>query len=81
MPFSIVLNQINANNISENATISTGQNNQADWSWQGKNNIAAGLNVGLIFITNNVNIISDNDVIDTPVSNPEINNPQPNIQY
>ncbi|MFZ0370208.1 MAG: hypothetical protein WAM07_11510 [Halobacillus sp.] len=81
MPVSIVFNQIAVNALNDNATISTGQNNQADWSWQGKNNNAAGIPVGIIIATSNVNTIFDNDVIDVPVTNPEISNPQPNVQY
>ena len=81
MPLSIVFNQIAANQLNDNSTISTGQNNQADWSWQGKNNNAAGISAGFVVMPNNVNIIIDNDLVDVPVTNPEIVNPQPNIQY
>lgn len=81
MPVSVVFNQIAVNSLSENGVISTGQNNQPDWSWQGKNNNAAGIPVGFFIVTNNVNTIIDNDVTDTPIVNPTVNNPQPNVQY
>ncbi len=81
MPISIIINQINVNNVSENATVTTGQNNQADWSWQGKNNMAAGTNNGINSMGGNLNILSDNDALDNPINNPNVVNPQPNIQY
>ncbi|WP_082232769.1 hypothetical protein [Halobacillus massiliensis] len=81
MPVSVVFNQIAVNSINENATISTGQNNQQDWNWQGKNNFAAGMPIGFFIALNNLNVLYDNDVIDTPSFNPEYGNPLPNIQY
>ncbi|WP_261131309.1 hypothetical protein [Bacillus sp. Marseille-Q3570] len=81
MPVSVVFNQIAVNAVNENGTISTGQNNQQDWNWQGKNNFAAGMPIGFVFAINNFNTLFDNDLIDTPSSNPEAVTPQPNIQY
>lgn len=81
MPVSVVFNQIAVNAINDNSTIATGQNNQSDWSWQGKNNYSAGLPIGFVIAINNFNNLIDNDVVDTPVTNPEISNPQPNVQY
>ncbi|WLD93299.1 hypothetical protein [Alkalihalobacillus sp. AL-G] len=81
MPVSVVFNQIAVNAINENGSIATGQNNQQDWNWQGKNNLAAGTPIGFVIAINNFNTIIDNDLIDTPSTNPEVVNPQPNIQY
>ncbi|MFC0524278.1 hypothetical protein ACFFGV_11945 [Pontibacillus salicampi] len=81
MPVSVVFNQIAVNALTENATVATGQNNQPEWTWQGKNNNAAGNPIGFFIAINNFNVVLDNDVIDVPISSPEVNNPQPNIQY
>ncbi|WP_079477231.1 hypothetical protein [Halobacillus salinus] len=81
MPVSLVFNQIAVNALNDNSTIATGQNNQPDWSWQGKNNNAAGVTTGFFIATNNVSVVVDNDVTDLPVFNPTVNNPQPNVQY
>ncbi|SFF76943.1 hypothetical protein SAMN05216353_108109 [Halobacillus alkaliphilus] len=81
MPVSVVFNQIAVNALNDNSTISTGQNNQPDWTWQGKNNNAAGTPVGFMIATNNVNTVFDNDFVDLPLNNPTVNNPQPNVQY
>ncbi|ELK49078.1 hypothetical protein QRD89_16805 [Halobacillus sp. ACCC02827] len=81
MPVSVVFNQIAVNALNENGTITTGQNNQPDWTWQGKNNNAAGITVGFFIAANNVNTIFDNDVTDSPFFVPTANNPQPNVQY
>lgn len=81
MPISIIFNQIAVNTVNQNSSVSTGQNNQADWSFQGKNNLAAGQQFGLAAATGNLNINFDNDLVDTPINTPELNSPQPNIQY
>ena len=80
MPFAIVFNQINVNSVSQTSAISTGQNSMADWSVQGKLNLAAGMQVGLVAITGNLNVIIDNDLVDTPVNSSELSNPQPTVQ-
>lgn len=81
MPVSVVFNQIAVNAINDNSTIATGQNNQSDWAWQGKNNFVAGMPIGFVINTNNFNTLIDNDLFDATMNSPEINNPQPNIQY
>ena len=80
MPVSIVFNQINVNSMEFNASVSTGQNNQMDWSTSGKQNFGNGIEVGIVFSSGIINIINDNDLIDSAFSEPEIVNPQPNIQ-
>ncbi|WP_163538705.1 hypothetical protein [Gracilibacillus sp. YIM 98692] len=81
MPVSIVFNQIAVNTVNVNSSVATGQNNQTDWSFQGKNNLAAGQQIGLVTLTGNFNQIVDNDVIDVPVNASEAVNPQSNVQY
>lgn len=81
MPVSIIFNQIAVNTINQNSSVATGQNNQMDWSFQGKKNLAAGQQFGLAAVTGNLNINFDNDLVDTPINTPEVINPQPNIQY
>lgn len=81
MPVSIVFNQIAVNAVSVNSSVSTGQNNQPDWAFQGKNNIAAGQQIGLAALNGNFNAIFDNDVMDVPINAADLINPQPNVQY
>jgi hypothetical protein len=79
MPATVIFNQININSLEFNSTVATGQNNQADWSTFGKNLFGQGINVGVIFSASNLNIINDQDVIDTNAGQPELNNPQPTL--
>ncbi|MGD6941890.1 hypothetical protein ACQCT6_07635 [Cytobacillus gottheilii] len=81
MPVSIVFNQINVNSVKDASSISNGMNNQPDWTWQGKNNFAAGMQTGIVFAAGNLNINVDCDMIDTPLQNNEAVNPQPNVQF
>ncbi|WJE16893.1 hypothetical protein QRD89_05980 [Halobacillus sp. ACCC02827] len=81
MPLSLVFNQIAVNATNENSTIATGQVNQPDWTWQGKNNNAAGITVGFFVSNNTFNTLIDNDINDANTANPELSNPQPNIQW
>ncbi|WP_078410023.1 hypothetical protein [Priestia abyssalis] len=76
MPVSVVFNQINVINISVNSIIASGQNSQPDWSTQGKVNAGNGfyLNSAVLGCTN---VINDQDLCDTPVSNPQGINSQP----
>ncbi|SFJ15328.1 hypothetical protein [Thermoflavimicrobium dichotomicum] len=80
MPATIIFNQINVNSVEFNSAVTTGQNNQSDWSTTGKSLFGQGINVGVVFTASNLNIINDQDVIDTKISQPELNNPQPNVQ-
>ncbi len=81
MPVSIIFNQINVNSISKSSTVSTGQNNQPDWSTQGKINMGNGIAVGAVAVNGIFNVVIDTDAMDTTISNPEINNPQPTAQF
>ncbi|NLP53148.1 hypothetical protein [Bacillus sp. RO1] len=81
MPVSIIFNQINVNSISQSSAVVTGQNNQPDWSTQGKINIGNGIEIGAVAVTNICSIVFDADGVDTSISSPEINNPQPTAQF
>lgn len=80
MPVSIVFNQIAVNAVSTNASVATGQNNQQDWAFQGKNNLGLGQQIGLSAVTGNFSALNDNDLVDVPVNANELVNPQPSIQ-
>ncbi|QFT88590.1 hypothetical protein FIU87_08045 [Bacillus sp. THAF10] len=81
MPVSIIFNQINVNSISQSSAVATGQNNQPDWTTQGKLNMGNGIEIGIVAVTNVCNVVFDPDGVDTPIANPEINNPQPTAQF
>lgn len=81
MPVSVIFNQINTNSISKNSSVNNGQNNQPDWTFQAKFNYGVGMTVGVNNVIGNANFNIDADGIDFPVADPEIFNPQPNIQF
>ncbi|MGL4821333.1 MAG: hypothetical protein ACRC5C_15385 [Bacilli bacterium] len=76
MPVSIIFNQINVNSVEQTAGVNTGQNNNNEWSFQGKTNSGMSFFIGMNVCCNIVNMILDPDVIDLPVTQPEIINPQ-----
>ncbi|MGL4523590.1 MAG: hypothetical protein ACRCWQ_13640 [Bacilli bacterium] len=76
MPVSIIFNQINVNSVEQTAGVNTGQNNCNEWSFQGKSNSGIGFINGMVICCNIVNMIIDPDVVDIPVTQPEIINPQ-----
>ncbi|MCM3006474.1 hypothetical protein [Priestia koreensis] len=80
MPVSLIFNQINVNSVSMNSSVTTGQNSQYDWTTQGKYNFGNGQEIGMVFSQGILNVINDCDVSDTPIAQPELNNPQPNVQ-
>lgn len=79
MPVSVVFNQINVVNMASNAIIASGQNSQPDWNNQGKLNSGNGIYVNSAVI-GNMNLINDQDLVDTPITQPENINPQPTSQ-
>ena len=81
LPVSIIFNQINVNSISQSSAVATGQNNQPDWSTQGKINMGNGIEIGAVAVTNVCNVVFDADGVDTSIANPELNNPQPTAQF
>ncbi|MDD9268425.1 hypothetical protein ACFPES_15395 [Paenibacillus sp. GCM10023248] len=78
MPSSIVFNMINVNSQHRNATIGIGENAQSSWDSHSKNNFAFGENIGNSISVNVVNLLYDNDFIDSPISDqdfkPAVNN-------
>ncbi|MCP3738979.1 hypothetical protein [Rossellomorea sp. BNER] len=81
MPVSIVFNQINVNSVQFGSTVATGQNNLEDWNTQGKGNLGNGIETGIIYKIGISNVVIDTDGIDTSIAQPEMINPQPNIQF
>ncbi|TCP28905.1 hypothetical protein EV207_11427 [Scopulibacillus darangshiensis] len=80
MPAIVLCGQVNINSMSSESSISSGQNNQPEWNFQGKWNMGNGFQVGLTNTINVLNIIYDGDVIDTPAVQPEGFNPVPTAQ-
>lgn len=76
MPVSVVFNQINVVSMSANTIISSGQNSQPDWNAQGKLNSGNGVYVNSATL-GCMNVIIDQDLLDTPITQPENINPQP----
>jgi hypothetical protein len=79
MPATIIFNQINVNTLEFNAIVTTGQNVQPDWTTNQKNLFGKGISAGIFFSAGNLNIINDQDVFDTRISQPELHNPQPTL--
>ncbi|GGE37407.1 hypothetical protein GCM10011391_15360 [Pullulanibacillus camelliae] len=61
------LNNINANALHQNATLSFGDNNQRDWRAHNKYNNGLGILTGSNKVKQSTSIIEDNDHIDTPI--------------
>ncbi|ANF45876.1 MULTISPECIES: hypothetical protein [Priestia] len=80
MPVSVIFNQINVVSMVSNSVIASGQNSQPDWNSQGKFNLGNGFAVNSA-ILGSTNIINDQDVCDTPITQPENINPQPVSQF
>lgn len=80
MPVSVVMNQINVNLVEANGAVTTGQNNLGNWTSQGKNNITNGIQVGLFLSVQPINFQLDNDLVDTPITQPTISAPVPSVQ-
>ncbi|KGP74147.1 hypothetical protein [Pontibacillus yanchengensis] len=64
----IQFDSININNMEMNSGVFTGSNYQANWSTNFKMNNGIGLVVGNgNVIAHNLNIVDDNDIVDTPI--------------
>lgn len=72
MAVSIVFGAINVNSINTDATVSIGENSQPNWDAQSKNNYGNGVLVGNVIVPNNIIFISDNDLVDSPINDPDI---------
>ncbi|TCP28906.1 hypothetical protein EV207_11428 [Scopulibacillus darangshiensis] len=75
MPSIVMCGQVNINSMSSDASMTSGQNNQAQWNFQGKWNMGNGFQAGLPSTINVLNIIYDGDVTDAPAVQPEGFNP------
>lgn len=64
----IDLDDINVNSLADNAIISIGRNKQSSWDAHGKANTGSGPYFGNSFTSGNANLITDNDLIDSPIS-------------
>ncbi|MGG1550876.1 MULTISPECIES: spore germination protein [Paenibacillus] len=68
MPTSIVFNMINVNSQHRNATVGIGENAQSSWDSHSKNNFGTGEFIGgPSFQVNVINVLNDNDFIDSPI--------------
>lgn len=66
----IVFHSININSVQSNSGVFTGSNLQSYWSTHSKENSALGTVTGFYnTIHQNVNVVYDNDHIDTPILN------------
>ncbi len=72
MAISIVFNMINVNSINTDAAISIGENNLGGWDTHSKNNYGNGSFYGNTFNTVNFNLLSDHDLIDSPINDQDI---------
>ena len=79
MPVSVVFNAINVLNMSVNSMIASGQNSQPNWETQGKLNSGNGVYMNSI-VVGSINVINDQDFMDSPFTQPEVINPQPVTQ-
>ncbi|MBM7624456.1 hypothetical protein [Sporohalobacter salinus] len=68
MSVNIVYNTINVNSISTNSPIAMGENAQPDWDTHSKVNEGSGGITGVGLIVGAINLIVDDDVVDTPIS-------------
>lgn len=70
---NIVFGSININNVSENAGVFVGSNIQVNWKSQTKGNSAMGTVIGeRNILSENINVIYDNDGIDMPIKNTKV---------
>lgn len=69
MPSSILFNSIVTNGMETNALIQIGENNATGWQSHNKNQQSIGMTFGAFIVyPGNLNIMSDNDVLDTTIN-------------
>lgn len=71
MAIPIFFNAINVNSVSTNSQIAIGENSQPEWDSYSKTNQGSGSSSELSWEIGISNIIFDNDVIDTPITDPD----------
>jgi hypothetical protein len=68
-----VFNTIVANGLETNGAILVGQNNAANWVTHNKNQVIIGFVFGVYnTFPSNVNILNDQDLIDTPINDSDV---------
>lgn len=65
--FVVQFNQIQVNGMETNAGIFVGTNSQSGWSTHNKTNYSMGVSGDHNLVYRNINVIYDNDGIDTPI--------------
>lgn len=68
VPKQIDIKEINVNSLFTNAAVTVGDNFLNGWSAHRKTNEGTGRTAGISQLTSNTNIVIDNDVIDSPIS-------------
>lgn len=69
----INFNEIKVDLLDTNATISIGENTQTGWASQIKSNLGNGQFIGDTVLSDSINIVKDDDIVDTPVAQRLIN--------
>ncbi len=65
---NISFDQVNVTSLSSNAAVSVGNNKQSGWDAHGKSNTGIGLYYDDSLTCNNISVIDDADIIDSPVN-------------
>lgn len=71
MAVPIVFGSINVNALDTNSSVTIGENSMSNWSSHSKNNFGNGMLFGLAWTTAQLNYIIDNDLVDTPIMDPD----------
>ncbi|MDC3417393.1 hypothetical protein [Aquibacillus salsiterrae] len=80
MPETIIFNAINVNVQETNTGVFIGDNSASNWESHNKNLFSIGLLFGVLnTFPANLNVITDNDFIDTPIYNYDIQAPTTQI--
>jgi hypothetical protein len=69
----INLNEIKVESLNTNATISIGESTQSGWASQTKSNLGNGHFLGDNLITDSINVVKDDDIVDSPVQQRLVN--------
>lgn len=72
MAVPIIFNAININGQYTNTTVSIGENAQPGWSAHSKNNFGVGTVMGINLVITPISNVLDPDVIDAPITDPDI---------
>jgi hypothetical protein len=79
IPFTFIkFEEINANTLNRNSTVAIGENQQLNWETFNKQNYGTGFLSGENLLGNNINMIHDDDMIDSPIHEQAVNH---SVQY